>query len=127
MIAEQVQQSMGAAAWAAMSDAQRRHATRVNKLDCWQHMRNIFLNAMSAAQAAHVAEELKPWLDAFGSWDRMTTDFCQLLRAAHKVSQTRPAPHATARHHASFTAAKRVPGLTPARLRRPAPSSSLPS
>lgn len=127
MIADEVQQSIGAAAWAAMSDAQRRHATRVHKLDCWQHMRNIFLNAMSAAQAAHVAEELKPWLDAFGAWDRMTTDFCQLLRAAYKVSQIRPAPHATARHHASLTAAKHVPGLTPARLRRPAPSSSLPS
>ena len=69
-----------------MSEAERVHATRVHKLNCWQHMRNIFLNNMSKAQAKHVSEELKPWLDAFTSWERMTTDFDQLLRSVYKVS-----------------------------------------
>ena len=59
--------------------------TRVHELDCWQHLRNIFLKEMSSAQAKHVAEELKPHLDAFSSWDRMTTDYTQLLRASYKV------------------------------------------
>ena len=39
---------------------------------------------MSKAQAAHVAEELKPWLDEFSAWDRITTDYTQLLRSAYK-------------------------------------------
>ena len=47
-------------------------------------MRNIFLKEMSTAQAAHVAAELKSWLDQFSSWDRMTTEYTQLLRAAYK-------------------------------------------
>ena len=57
---------------------------RVHKLDCWQHMRNIFLKEMSCAQAKHVAAELKPHLDNFSSWERMTTEYSQLLRAAYK-------------------------------------------
>ena len=56
----------------------------MHKLDCHQHMRNIFLKEMSTAQAAHVATELKPHLDEFTSWDRMTTEYTQLLRAAYK-------------------------------------------
>ena len=56
----------------------------MHKLDCYQHMRNIFLKEMSSAQAKHVAEELKPQLDAFSSWERMSTDYSQLLRAAYK-------------------------------------------
>jgi hypothetical protein len=47
-------------------------------------MRNIFLKEMSSAQAKHVAEELKPHLDAFTSWERMSTEYTQLLRAAYK-------------------------------------------
>jgi hypothetical protein len=47
-------------------------------------MRNIFLNEMSSAQAKHVAAELKPQMDTFSSWERMTTDYTQLLRAAYK-------------------------------------------
>ena len=47
-------------------------------------MRNILLNNMSKAQGRHVAEELKPWLDTFSAWERMTTDYDQLLRAAYK-------------------------------------------
>ena len=84
LIAAEVQERMGAEAWAALTEAEQKHATRVHRLDCWQHMRNIFLNEMSKAQAAHVAEQLKPWLDEFTTWDRMTTDYSQLLRAAYK-------------------------------------------
>ena len=84
LIAAEVQESMGAEAWTALTEAQQKHVTRVHKLDCFQHLRNIFLNEMSKAQTAHVAEELKPWLDEFSSWDRITTDFTQLLRAAYK-------------------------------------------
>ena len=84
MIAEQAQEAIGVAAWVTMSEAEQKDATRVHKLDCYQHLRNIFLKEMSSAQAKHVAEELKPHLDKFSSWERITTDYSQLLRAAYK-------------------------------------------
>ena len=71
-------------AWGKLSEAEQVTATRVHKLDCYQHLRNIFLKEMSAAQAKHVAEELQPHLDAFSSWERMSTEYSQLLRAAYK-------------------------------------------
>lgn len=83
-IAAEFEEIVGREKWEAMSEAERKHETRVHKLQCWQHMRNIFLKHMSAAQAKHVANELKPWLDAFTSWERMSTDFDSLLRAAYK-------------------------------------------
>ena len=84
MISKGKRAKIGEEAWAKLSEEEQAEVTRVHKLDCHQHMRNIFLKEMSAAQAKHVAEELKPHLDAFTSWDRMTTEYTQLLRAAYK-------------------------------------------
>ena len=84
MIAEQMKQKIGTHKWSAMTEQERAAATRVHKLDCWQHMRNIFLKEQSAAQTRHVAEALKDHLADFSSWDRMTADFNQLLRASYK-------------------------------------------
>ena len=67
-----------------MSEAERDAAMRVHRLDCWQHMRNIFLKHMSAAQAKHVGEQLQPQLEKFSAWERMSTEFSQLLRAAYR-------------------------------------------
>lgn len=39
---------------------------------------------MTNTQAAYVQVELKAELDTFAAWERMTTDFSQLLRAAFK-------------------------------------------
>jgi hypothetical protein len=84
MIAEQARDVIGADAWAKLTEEEQKKMTRVHELDCYQHLRNIFLKEMSSAQASHVAAELKPHLDAFSSWDRMTTDYTQLLRASYK-------------------------------------------
>ena len=84
MIGEQAKAKLGADTWDAMSEQQQQQATRVHQLDCYQHLRNIFLKEMSSAQQKHVAEELKPHLDAFSSWERMTTEYSSLLRAAYK-------------------------------------------
>lgn len=85
-IAETVEESMGPEKWAALSDEERDTATRTHLQDCWQHLRNIFLAEMSKAMSSHVAEDLKPELDTFAQWERMSTEFSQLLRAAYKVS-----------------------------------------
>ena len=84
MIGEQVRAEMGEAAWKKLTEAEQAEAINVHKLDCNQHLRNIFLKEMSAAQAKYVAEELKPHLDLFSSWERMSTDYSQLLRASYK-------------------------------------------
>lgn len=83
-VAEQVKSHLGSDVWESMSEDERTAATRTHKVDCWQHLRNIFLAEMSAAQAKHVQAELQPELDTFGAWERMSTDFSQLLRASFK-------------------------------------------
>ena len=83
--------------WAELSESQQEEATRVHCQDCWQHIRNIFLSAMATAQNAHVKEALQEQLDAFSSYERMTTDFDQLLRADYKVSCERSVLSFTAR------------------------------
>lgn len=63
LIAEQVQSHVGPAAWAAMSEAEREAAIRTHNIDCWQHLRNIFLAEMSAAQVRglrHASSSLIP-------------------------------------------------------------------
>lgn len=84
LIAKQVEERLGKDAWDAMSEADRVTATRTHQVDCWQHLRNIFLAEMSSAQAKHVAEKLKPELETFNAWERVSTEFSQLLRAAFK-------------------------------------------
>lgn len=84
LIAEQVKQSIGSDVWDHMSEEEREAASRTHAVDCWQHLRNIFLAEMSRSQAAYVANELRPELDTFAGWERMSTDFSQLLRAAFK-------------------------------------------
>jgi hypothetical protein len=84
VIGEEVKEAIGETAWAAMSEAEQAHAARVHKLNCWNHLRNIFLNPMSKAQADLVAEELKEELEQFTAWERMSTSFDQLLRSSYK-------------------------------------------
>lgn len=50
LIAAQVEENLGADAWSKMTEADQKHAVRTHNVDCWQHLRNIFLAAMSAAQ-----------------------------------------------------------------------------
>ena len=85
-IARQVEQELGHATWASMSAMEQEAATRTHAQDCWQHIRNIVLAEMSRAMAAHVKVELQPELDTFSAWERMSTEFSQLPRAAYKVT-----------------------------------------
>lgn len=84
VVEAQVEEHLGADTWAAMTECEREHAVRTHDVDCWQHLRNIFLAEMSRAQAKHVEAEMKAELDTFASWERITTEFSQLLRASFK-------------------------------------------
>lgn len=50
LIARQVEDHLGADTWGAMSEEEREAAVRTHNVDCWQHLRNIFLAEMSKAQ-----------------------------------------------------------------------------
>lgn len=112
LVHQQVREYLGSEVWDAMTEEDREAAVRTHEVDCWQHLRNIFLAEMSAAQvcfvfalqyaanlkhaqsvacecdfslqARHVQAELQPELDTFAAWERMSTDFAQLLRASFK-------------------------------------------
>eukprot|EP00962_Isochrysis_galbana_P020740 scaffold6068_cov119-Isochrysis_galbana.AAC.24 len=45
MVAKAVEMKYGAEAWAALSSAERDEKALALNGDCWQHMRNIFLDA----------------------------------------------------------------------------------
>lgn len=75
---------MGDEAWEAQSNEARAKLLRVHIFDCWQHLRNIVLKEMSLAQSKRLKEELAKHLEKFSSWERMTTDFDQSLRAVYK-------------------------------------------
>ena len=83
-IAKEVEAQLGAETWSAMSEEEREKATRTHQQDCWQHLRNIFLADMSKAQAAYMKDELKAELETFNAWERMSTEYSQLLRASYK-------------------------------------------
>lgn len=67
--------------WDTMSDEKRAEAVRCYVGDCMQHIRNILLDAMAAQAAKVLQQELKDSLEAFSSFERMSTDPMQLIRA----------------------------------------------
>lgn len=50
LIAKQMEEHMDPDVWTSMSDSARQEAVRTHQVDCWQHLRNIFLAEMSSAQ-----------------------------------------------------------------------------
>lgn len=74
----------GTEVWDALPEERRSELLRVHKLDCQHHLRNIWLGHMSQRQAAHVQAALADHLNQFSAWERMTTDYDQLLRAVYK-------------------------------------------
>eukprot|EP00966_Prymnesium_polylepis_P065607 1522474-Prymnesium_polylepis.1 len=82
--ARAIEADVGPAAWAALSEEERAAKTRMYVGDCMQHLRNILLAAMSSAATAHLAAELEESLTAFSSFERMSTDIMQLIRAVYK-------------------------------------------
>ena len=70
--------------WKQRPESERESMLQVYLFDCWHHMRNIFLKEMSAAQSKHVSHALADQLKAFSAWERMSTDFDNLIRAVYK-------------------------------------------
>eukprot|EP00966_Prymnesium_polylepis_P131102 3032029-Prymnesium_polylepis.2 len=84
MIARAIEEDVGPEAWAELSAEQRVEKTRCYVGDCLQHLRNIMLDSMQAAATKHLSLELEESLAAFSSYERMSTDVMQLIRAVYK-------------------------------------------
>ena len=72
------------AQWEAMSEEQRTAKCKAHLGRCHQHLRNIVINAMQLQQNESLKEELQDDLQEFASFDRMTADVNDLIRAASK-------------------------------------------
>jgi len=84
LVAAAVEAHMGPEAWTQLGEAERKAKMAVYLGDCWQHMRNIFLDHMARQAEAHLQEELAESLQNFSSYERMTTNGMQLIRAVYK-------------------------------------------
>ena len=75
---------VGEAAWAALSEPQREKKCKTFTGDCQSHLRNIIINAMSIKATEHLKEQLGDDLAEFSSFDRMSVDGGDLIRAIFK-------------------------------------------
>jgi len=102
-IAAAVAADFGPEEWAKLSEAVQLTAACARAGDCMQHLRNIMLDAMSAAATAHLKEVLEDSPADFSSFERMSTDAMQLIHARGLPTRTPP-----------LTSLGANPALTPA-------------
>ncbi|EOD24721.1 hypothetical protein EMIHUDRAFT_206823 [Emiliania huxleyi CCMP1516] len=79
-----VEAKVGKAAWEAMTEEERERKYKTYLGDCWQHRRNIIIEAMAAAANASVKATLDDELDEFSSFERIDPDGSCVIRAAFK-------------------------------------------
>lgn len=77
-------EKIGAAAWEATSEDEQRTKCKVHIGRCHQHLRNIILNAMQLKQTEVLKDELSDDLAEFSSFERMSVDCNDLIRAIYK-------------------------------------------
>ena len=79
-----IEAKVGKEAWEAMGSDERDEKYRVYRGDCWQHLRNIVIEAMAKAGDAHVKEKLEDDLADFSSFERIEVDGSSVIRASFK-------------------------------------------
>ena len=72
------------AQWATMGAAEKEQAKLVIVADCHAHMRNILIGAMIPAMAAELKSRFADSLEGFSSFERVSFDVHQLVRAVFK-------------------------------------------
>ena len=71
-------------AWDTYSDAKRDEIARTHAGQCWNHLRCIWFGGASKAVGAVVKDDLADDLSNFSSYERMSTDIMNLVRAVYK-------------------------------------------
>lgn len=88
MLAEAVMESIkakvGLEAWEAMSEEERSRKYKVFRGDCWQHLRNILIDAMAQAGDKHVKDAVSDSLAEFSSFERIEVEGSSVIRGIFK-------------------------------------------
>ena len=84
LIIETVKERVGTEAWDAMSEEERQKKLKVFKGDCWGHLRNIIIKAMSKAGDEFVRASLQDDLHLFSSFERIEPEGGSVIRGAFK-------------------------------------------
>ena len=81
-IIETIKEKVGAEAWEAMSIEERNRKYKLYRGDCWQHLRNIIIDAMAAKGDEVVKQKLSDDLAEFSSYERVDpTGGCVIIGA----------------------------------------------
>ena len=79
-----IMEKVGEAAWAAMSEEERSRKYKLYKGDCWQHLRNIMVDAMAAKGDQLIKEKLRDDLADFSAYERIEPEGGCVIRGAFK-------------------------------------------
>ena len=83
-VQEAVKASHSDAEWDALTEAERVKQLSVYEVDCWNHLRNVWLAKVTAALTTRLKETHKEELEAIEFRLRVATDMVLLLRALDK-------------------------------------------
>jgi hypothetical protein len=84
VIMQAIKEKVGADAWEAMSEEERDRKYKVFRGDCWQHLRNIMIDAMAAKGDEVVKERLRDDLTEFSAYERIEPEGGSVIRSAFK-------------------------------------------
>ena len=79
-----IEEKIGTEAWEAMSAEERNKKYMVFRGDCWQHLRNIIIEAMAQKGDAIVHDAVKDSLDLFSSYEGIEVEGNGVIRQAFK-------------------------------------------
>ena len=83
-VMERVKEEVGAAAWEAMSEEERERKYKTYRGDCWQHLRNIVIDAMAVKGDQVLREAVVRDLDMFDAYERIEPDGGSMIHATFK-------------------------------------------
>ena len=81
MAIDAVIEKIGKEAWEAMSTEERGEKVGNHQGNCYQHLRNILIGALGQGATDHLKDAMEDSLAEFSSFDRMSTDAMDLIRA----------------------------------------------
>ena len=83
-IMEVVKEKVGVEAWEKLSDEERDRKYKTYRGDCWQHMRNIVIDAMAAKGDEMLRLEVADDLATFSAFERIEPDGGSMIHACFK-------------------------------------------
>ena len=75
---------VGKAAWGAMTEEERERKYKTYRGDCWQHLRNIVIDAMAVKGDQVLREAVVRDLDMFDAYERIEPDGGSMIHATFK-------------------------------------------